>query len=139
LALGEASVERLAAFAWTLHGWCLYIHTDGSNIHSNLFRASNWLESRIVDYLKIMAADKVWDTTDVVIVGCGPTGALLSALLGDFGINNIVLEKQPDVTDDPRGITLDEDGIRLLQGVGLYDKVYTEIGSRELLSSGLCK
>jgi len=76
-----------------------------------------------------MAADGISDTTDVVIVGCGPTGALLSALLGDFGINNIVLEKQSGINEDPRGITLDEDGIRLLQAIGLYDKIYTEIGS----------
>lgn len=78
-----------------------------------------------------MAENRTWETTDVVIVGCGPTGALLSALLGDFGIKNIVLEKQPCITDDPRGITLDEDSIRLLQALGLYDKIYTEIGSRE--------
>jgi 2-polyprenyl-6-methoxyphenol hydroxylase-like FAD-dependent oxidoreductase len=78
-----------------------------------------------------MAAERIPDTTDVVIVGCGPTGALLSALLGDFGINNIVLEKQPGISEDPRGITLDEDGIRLLQAIGLYDKIYTEIGSCE--------
>ncbi len=69
------------------------------------------------------------ETTDVLIVGCGPTGALLTVLLGQFGVNNIVLEREPDVTEDPRGITLDEDGIRFLQEVGLYDKVYTEIGS----------
>jgi 2-polyprenyl-6-methoxyphenol hydroxylase-like FAD-dependent oxidoreductase len=71
------------------------------------------------------------ETTEVVIVGCGPTGALLTALLGNFGIENIVLEKQPNITKDPRGITLDEDGIRYLQRLGLYDKVYTEIGSRK--------
>tara|TARA_R110002060_G_scaffold42556_2_gene54017 strand:- start:109 stop:387 length:279 start_codon:yes stop_codon:yes gene_type:complete len=69
------------------------------------------------------------ETTEVVIIGCGPTGALLSALLGKFGVKNIVLEKEPGITNDPRGITLDEDGIRFLQEVGLYDKIYTEIGS----------
>jgi 2-polyprenyl-6-methoxyphenol hydroxylase-like FAD-dependent oxidoreductase len=76
-----------------------------------------------------MAASNTLETTDVLIVGCGPTGALLSVLLGRLGVQNIVLEKEPDVTEDPRGITLDEDGIRLLQEVGLYDKVYTEMGS----------
>ncbi len=74
------------------------------------------------------------ETTDVLIIGCGPTGALLTTLLGRFGIGNIVLEKQPGVTDDPRGITLDEDGIRMLQEVGLYDKIYSEMGSRMCLS-----
>lgn len=76
-----------------------------------------------------MFPDDDIETTEVVIIGCGPTGALLSALLGKFGIKNIVLEKESDITNDPRGITLDEDGIRFLQEVGIYDKVYTEIGS----------
>jgi 2-polyprenyl-6-methoxyphenol hydroxylase-like FAD-dependent oxidoreductase len=78
-----------------------------------------------------MAATKNYETTDVVIVGCGPTGALLTALLGAFDIPNVVLEREADITEDPRGIALDEDGIRLLQAVGIYDKVYTEIGSCE--------
>lgn len=78
-----------------------------------------------------MAATKNFETTDVVIVGCGPTGALLTALLGAFDIPNVVLEREADITEDPRGIALDEDGIRLLQAVGIYDKVYTEIGSCE--------
>ncbi len=76
-----------------------------------------------------MATDENLETTDVIIVGCGPTGALLTVLLGQFGVQNVVLEKEPDITDDPRGITLDEDGIRLLQEVGFSDKVYTEMGS----------
>ncbi|KAH8760177.1 monooxygenase [Hyaloscypha finlandica] len=76
-----------------------------------------------------MAANDTIETTDVLIVGCGPTGALLTALLGQFGVQNMVLEKEARVTDDPRGITLDEDGIRLLQEIGIYDKVYTEMGS----------
>jgi 2-polyprenyl-6-methoxyphenol hydroxylase-like FAD-dependent oxidoreductase len=81
-----------------------------------------------------MASKNTMETTDVLIVGCGPTGALLTVLLGQFGVHNIVLEREPDVTEDPRGITLDEDGIRLLQEVGLYDKVYTEIGSCKIVS-----
>lgn len=80
-----------------------------------------------------MTSNDAMETTDVLIVGCGPTGALLTVLLGQFGVHNIVLEREPDVTEDPRGITLDEDGIRLLQEVGLYDKVYTEMGSCELI------
>ncbi|KAH6690747.1 monooxygenase [Leptodontidium sp. MPI-SDFR-AT-0119] len=76
-----------------------------------------------------MTSNDSFETTDVLIVGCGPTGALLTALLGRFGIQNIVLEKEPDITNDPRGITLDEDGLRLLQELGLYNKIYTEIGS----------
>ncbi|KNG87893.1 monooxygenase [Aspergillus nomiae NRRL 13137] len=70
-----------------------------------------------------------WETTDVVICGCGPTGAMLSAYLGQMSVPNVVLEREADITTDPRGIALDEDGIRFLQGVGIYDSIFSEIGS----------
>ncbi|ETN41349.1 uncharacterized protein HMPREF1541_03284 [Cyphellophora europaea CBS 101466] len=69
------------------------------------------------------------EQTEVVICGGGPTGAMLSALLGLFRVPNIVLEREEGITTDPRGIALDEDGIRTLQAIGVYDKVFTEIGS----------
>lgn len=69
------------------------------------------------------------EQTAVIICGGGPTGALLSALLGKASVPNIVLEREAGITADPRGIVLDEDGIRTLQALGLYEKVFTEIGS----------
>ncbi|KAK4964131.1 hypothetical protein LTR66_004266 [Elasticomyces elasticus] len=69
------------------------------------------------------------ETTDVVICGGGPTEAMLSAMLGHHSVSDIVLERETGITTDPRGIALDEDGIRLVQSVGLYDKIYSEIGS----------
>jgi hypothetical protein len=71
------------------------------------------------------------ETTDVVICGCGPTGAMLSAYLGRLSIPHIVIEKESEITTDPRGIALDEDGIRMLQGIGIYDQIYSEIGTCE--------
>jgi 2-polyprenyl-6-methoxyphenol hydroxylase-like FAD-dependent oxidoreductase len=70
-----------------------------------------------------------YETTDVVICGCGPTGAMLSGYLSRMGVRHIVLEQESAITTDPRGIALDEDGIRLLQGVGIYKQVYSEIGT----------
>ncbi|OQE16036.1 hypothetical protein PENFLA_c029G07282 [Penicillium flavigenum] len=69
------------------------------------------------------------ETTDVVICGCGPTGAMLSAYLGRMSIPHVVIEKEAEITTDPRGIALDEDGIRALQGVGIYDAIYSDIGT----------
>ena len=68
------------------------------------------------------------ETVDVLICGCGPTGAMLSVLLGQHSIQNIILEQDKEVNTDPRGIALDEDGIRYLQSCGIYDKVFTSIG-----------
>lgn len=87
--------------------------------------------------------DTDYETTDVVICGCGPTGAMLSAYLGQMSIPHIVIEKEPEITTDPRGIALDEDGIRSLQGIGIYDQIYSEIGTCgdiqfDLLSVFLC-
>ena len=69
------------------------------------------------------------ETTDVIVCGAGPTGAMLSAQLGQAGVDNICLDKEPGITTDPRGIALDEDGIRALQGIGIYSAIHTEIGS----------
>ncbi|KAL3447764.1 hypothetical protein BJX65DRAFT_307818 [Aspergillus insuetus] len=76
-----------------------------------------------------MTEGNEYETTDIVICGCGPTGGLLSAYLSRMSVPHIVLEKETTITTDPRGIALDEDGIRLLQGVGIYDKIYSEIGT----------
>jgi 2-polyprenyl-6-methoxyphenol hydroxylase-like FAD-dependent oxidoreductase len=53
---------------------------------------------------------------------------MLSGYLGRLSVQNIVLEKELDITQDPRGIALNEDGIRYVQGLGIYDKIFTEIG-----------
>ena len=45
-------------------------------------------------------------TVNVLICGCGPTGAMLSGYLSRMGIENIVIEKEPQITTDPRGIAL---------------------------------
>ena len=78
------------------------------------------------------------ETTDVLVCGGGPTGALLSAFLGQLRVSNVVLEREPEITTDPRGIALDEDGIRLLQAIGVYDQIYTEIGTRRSDQSPEC-
>jgi 2-polyprenyl-6-methoxyphenol hydroxylase-like FAD-dependent oxidoreductase len=69
------------------------------------------------------------ERTQVIICGGGPTGALLSALLGLAQVPNVVLEREADINTDPRGIALDEDGIRILQSIGVYDRIFTEIGT----------
>ena len=67
---------------------------------------------------------------------------MLSGYLGKLGVRNIVLEKEPDITTDPRTIALDDDGIRFLQGLELYEHVFTPIGSSKcqwlFVSEAIC-
>jgi hypothetical protein len=70
---------------------------------------------------------------EVIICGCGPTGALLSANLSRLGVKHVIIEKDPAITTDPRGIALDEDGIRLVQGVGKYKELFTDVGTGSAL------
>lgn len=75
-----------------------------------------------------MEGKDVQDSTEVVICGFGPTGAMVSALLSQYSVPHVVIEKDADINVDPRGIALDEDGIRCLQACGVYQEVFTKIG-----------
>lgn len=69
-----------------------------------------------------------WETTSVLICGGGPTGATLSAYLGRISVKNIVLEKDTGIYPYPRAFNLGESAMRLLQGLGLCDHIYTDMG-----------
>jgi len=56
---------------------------------------------------------------DVAIVGLGPVGALLAALLGRVGIHTLVIDRLDDVYPLPRAIGLDHDIMRTMQNLGL--------------------
>lgn len=67
------------------------------------------------------------DTADVAIVGLGPVGAILAALLGQQGIQTIAIDKSDDIYPLPRAIGFDHEIMRILQNVGLADSVAPHI------------
>lgn len=60
---------------------------------------------------------------DVIIVGLGPTGATLAALLGQRGIRVAAFDRLPDLYPLPRAIGLDHEVMRIMQELGIADKV----------------
>ncbi|MBC2663515.1 bifunctional 3-(3-hydroxy-phenyl)propionate/3-hydroxycinnamic acid hydroxylase [Novosphingobium flavum] len=66
-------------------------------------------------------------TYDVVIVGCGPVGALAANLLGREGLSVLVLEKELEHYPLPRAVHLDHEMMRLLQSAGVIDRVLPDM------------
>ena len=59
----------------------------------------------------------------VVIVGAGPTGLAAANLLGQAGIDTLVLERNPGLSAFPKAISLDDEGLRICQSLGLGEEV----------------
>ena len=62
-------------------------------------------------------------TTDVLIVGYGPSGATLANLLGRRGHRVVVIDQALEIYDKPRAITADQEALRIFQEIGLADEI----------------
>lgn len=83
-------------------------------------------------------------TADVLIIGAGPVGLMLANLLGQQGVNALLVEKSETLIDYPRAVGIDDEALRAMQTVGLVDevlphtipdqKIYMINGDRQILS-----
>jgi 3-(3-hydroxy-phenyl)propionate hydroxylase len=60
---------------------------------------------------------------DVVVVGLGPTGATLAAMLGQRGLKVVAFDRLLDLYPSPRAIGFDHDFMRVMQELGIADRV----------------
>ena len=60
---------------------------------------------------------------DVVITGFGPAGALLANLLGEAGIDVLVLDRAVGVMEIPRAVHIDGETMRVIQAAGVAREV----------------
>ena len=59
----------------------------------------------------------------VVVVGFGPSGAVATSLLGDRRIRTLTIDRQRSVYDKPRAIAIDHEILRLLDNLGVAERV----------------
>jgi len=59
----------------------------------------------------------------VIVVGFGPVGAALAGLLGQRGLNVLILERDSDVFPLPRAAHVDHTGLRTWQELGVVDQL----------------
>ncbi|MEV0136038.1 bifunctional 3-(3-hydroxy-phenyl)propionate/3-hydroxycinnamic acid hydroxylase [Dactylosporangium sp. NPDC050688] len=65
--------------------------------------------------------------TDVVVVGCGPVGALTANLLGVRGVRTVVVERSTAPHGQPRAFSCDDEALRVYQQAGLRDTVAADM------------
>lgn len=62
-------------------------------------------------------------TCDIAIIGCGPVGATLANLLGRYGLDVIVVERDEAIHQLPRAVHFDGEAMRIFQAAGLASDV----------------
>ena len=71
-------------------------------------------------------------TTDVLVIGFGPVGAALCALLGRYGVTALAVDKVAEVVMAPRAIALDNEALRILQMAGLGEGAFERLAIPEV-------
>ena len=66
-------------------------------------------------------------TYDVAIVGYGPVGVTAANLLGQMGLNVVVVERDPNIYSRARAISTDEEVVRIWQQIGLADRLNADM------------
>ncbi|SEE71555.1 3-(3-hydroxy-phenyl)propionate hydroxylase [Rhizobiales bacterium GAS188] len=79
---------------------------------------------------------------DVAIIGAGPTGLTLANLLGQVGLNVVLVERNEGTVTEPRAVSIDDESLRTMQAIGLADAVIKDValdyGSHYVGRDGRC-
>ncbi|KAK5165090.1 uncharacterized protein LTR77_009187 [Saxophila tyrrhenica] len=78
------------------------------------------------------SANAVPSKTTVAIVGGGPVGLICSILLSLQGIENVVLERQPDTSIHPKAVGLNQRTVEILRKIGVEDEVLRQAAPPEM-------
>ena len=63
----------------------------------------------------------------IIIVGAGPTGLAIGNLLGMMGIDVLIFERNAGLSDIPKAISIDDEGLRVCQAMGLGHAVIENV------------
>lgn len=78
----------------------------------------------------------------VIIVGAGPTGLTLANLLGVYGVETLVLERNAATVQEPRAVSIDDESLRIMQAAGVVSEVMAQTvagyGSHYFSAQGRC-
>ncbi|WP_084545062.1 bifunctional 3-(3-hydroxy-phenyl)propionate/3-hydroxycinnamic acid hydroxylase [Derxia gummosa] len=73
-----------------------------------------------------MTPDEQFDA-DVIVVGAGPVGLTIANTLGLHDVRTLLVERGEELIDYPRGVGMDDECLRTIQGIGLAGAVLPHI------------
>ncbi len=65
-------------------------------------------------------------SNSIAIIGAGPTGLTLANLLGIYGVETLLIERNAETVHEPRAVSIDDESLRTMQAAGLADVVMAE-------------
>lgn len=66
---------------------------------------------------------------EVIIVGCGPVGAVSANILGQHGIKTLIIEREISEHGQPRAFSCDDEAMRIYQYLGLDEQLRSQMHS----------
>jgi 3-(3-hydroxy-phenyl)propionate hydroxylase len=67
------------------------------------------------------------DDYAVIVVGAGPTGLTLANLLGAYGVDTLLVERNAATVTEPRAVSIDDESLRTMQCAGLAEVVLSTL------------
>jgi 3-(3-hydroxy-phenyl)propionate hydroxylase len=78
-----------------------------------------------------MHTDRLTTHFDVIIVGCGPVGAVSANILGQYGIKTLIIEREINEHGQPRAFSCDDEAMRIYQSIGLDEQLRAGVGGKK--------
>lgn len=75
--------------------------------------------------------------TDVLIIGSGPAGSSMSALLSTYGIKNVVVTKYNWLANSPRAHITNQRTMEILRDLGIEDEAIEKAAPQELMGDNV--
>lgn len=66
-------------------------------------------------------------STQVLIIGAGPTGLTLANLLGQANVDTLIIDRKPGTVTEPRAVSIDDESLRTMQAIGLDAAVLRDV------------